>query len=97
MQCGWDRCWDSEYRSLADAMVSEGLAKAGYAWLMLDDCWVAGRNETTGELCVTLCPSLPGPFQMLFARARVGGTQVRGGVDMLRGVLLSCHYFYSEN
>jgi hypothetical protein len=63
MQCGWDRCWDSEYRGLADAMVSEGLAKAGYTWLMLDDCWVAGRNETTGELCVTPLPIL---FLVLF-------------------------------
>eukprot|EP00040_Diaphanoeca_grandis_P031575 m.189218 g.189218 ORF g.189218 m.189218 type:complete len:386 (+) comp32367_c0_seq1:212-1369(+) len=49
-QCGWDRCWDAQYRSLADSMVSEGLLSAGYRYLHIDDCWVAGRNVTTGEL-----------------------------------------------
>ena len=49
-QCGWDRCWDAQYRSLADAMVSEGLAAAGYTYLHIDDCWVGGRNRSTGEL-----------------------------------------------
>ena len=49
-KCGWDRCWESEYRSLADAMVSSGLRDANFSYLIIDDCWVAGRNKTTGEL-----------------------------------------------
>ena len=28
-RCGWDRCWDAEYRSLADALVTSGLRDAG--------------------------------------------------------------------
>jgi alpha-galactosidase len=31
-------------------MVEEGLAASGYDYLTIDDCWVAGRNATTGEL-----------------------------------------------
>lgn len=27
-ECGWDRCWDAQYRSIADAMVEEGLQAA---------------------------------------------------------------------
>ena len=49
-QCGWDRCWDAQYRSLADAMVEEGMKASGYTYLHVDDCWVGGRNATTGEL-----------------------------------------------
>jgi alpha-galactosidase len=49
-ECGWDRCWDAQYRSLADAMVSEGMKASGYLYLHVDDCWVGGRNATTGEL-----------------------------------------------
>ena len=49
-RCGWDRCWDAEYRSLADAMVDEGMKASGYRYLHVDDCWVGGRNVTTGEL-----------------------------------------------
>ena len=48
--CGWDRCWDAQYRSLADAMVDYGLLAKGYVYLHVDDCWVGGRNATTGEL-----------------------------------------------
>ena len=38
------------YRSLADAMVEEGMLAKGYRYLHVDDCWVGGRNATTGEL-----------------------------------------------
>ena len=48
--CGWDRCWETEYEALANAMVSEGFRDANYTYLVVDDCWVAGRNATTGEL-----------------------------------------------
>ena len=49
-KCGWDRCWEAEYEGLADAMASEGLRDANYSYLIIDDCWVAGRNATTGRL-----------------------------------------------
>ena len=48
--CAWDRCWDSEFRSLADAMVTSGLKDAGYEFLHIDDCWVAGRDNRTNTL-----------------------------------------------
>ena len=37
--CGWDRCWESQYESLADAIVTEGLRDANYTYLIIDDCW----------------------------------------------------------
>lgn len=49
-RCGWDRCWEAQYEALADAMVAEGLREANYSYLIIDDCWVAGRNVTTGQL-----------------------------------------------
>lgn len=49
-RCGWDRCWEAEYEGLADAMVANGLRDANYSYLIIDDCWVAGRNATSGEL-----------------------------------------------
>ena len=36
-------------RETADAMVSTGLAAAGYNYINLDDCW-AERNATTGKI-----------------------------------------------
>ncbi|KAJ3080648.1 hypothetical protein HK102_002908, partial [Quaeritorhiza haematococci] len=37
-------------KSTADALVSTGLAAAGYTFLNLDDCWQIDRNKTTGEI-----------------------------------------------
>eukprot|EP00937_MAST-01D_sp_MAST-1D-sp2_P007454 g7454.t1 len=31
-------------------MAEQGMLAAGYTYLVIDDCWVAGRNVTTGEL-----------------------------------------------
>ena len=31
-------------------MVEEGMKASGYIYLHVDDCWVGGRNATTGEL-----------------------------------------------
>jgi alpha-galactosidase len=36
--------------STADALVSTGLAKAGYAYLNLDDCWEAPARDSEGRL-----------------------------------------------
>ncbi|KJE91573.1 melibiase [Capsaspora owczarzaki ATCC 30864] len=35
---------------IADTMVSSGLAKAGFQYINLDDCWMSGRDPTTGRL-----------------------------------------------
>ncbi len=36
---------DSIIRSIADAMVSTGMAKAGYEYIVIDDGWEGGRDE----------------------------------------------------
>ena len=36
---------DSIIRGIADAMVSSGLAKAGYEYIVIDDGWEGGRDE----------------------------------------------------
>eukprot|EP01120_Amphizonella_sp_Union-15-10_P009643 TRINITY_DN36_c0_g1_i1.p1 TRINITY_DN36_c0_g1~~TRINITY_DN36_c0_g1_i1.p1 ORF type:complete len:414 (-),score=103.15 TRINITY_DN36_c0_g1_i1:32-1273(-) len=33
-----------DIKSVADAMVRQGLDKAGYEYINIDDCWAAGRN-----------------------------------------------------
>jgi alpha-galactosidase len=54
---GWNSwnvfgCTDTEaiIKSVADAMASNGMAAAGYQYVTADDCWVGGRNPTTGQL-----------------------------------------------
>jgi len=37
-------------KEVADAMVSTGLAAAGYEYVNLDDCWQVSRDKTTGEI-----------------------------------------------
>jgi len=37
-------------KEIADAMVSTGLAAAGYEYVNLDDCWQISRDKTTGEI-----------------------------------------------
>ena len=37
-------------RETADALVASGLAKAGYRYLNLDDCWQAARRDAAGNL-----------------------------------------------
>jgi alpha-galactosidase len=54
---GWNSwntfgCTDTEaiIKSVADAIASNGMAAAGYQYVTVDDCWVGGRNATTGQL-----------------------------------------------
>ncbi|MBI0360548.1 NPCBM/NEW2 domain-containing protein [Burkholderia oklahomensis] len=54
---GWNawntfRCDVSEalIKAEADAIVSSGLKDAGYQYINLDDCWMGGRDATTGQL-----------------------------------------------
>nr|WKF60553.1 Alpha-galactosidase A [Paraburkholderia busanensis] len=54
---GWNSwntfaCNDTEaiIKSVADAIASNGMAAAGYQYVTVDDCWVGGRNATTGQL-----------------------------------------------
>ncbi|WP_181969764.1 NPCBM/NEW2 domain-containing protein [Paraburkholderia sp. DHOC27] len=54
---GWNSwntfgCKDTEaiIKSVADAIASNGMAAAGYQYVTVDDCWVGGRNATTGQL-----------------------------------------------
>ena len=32
-------------RGMADAMVESGMAKAGYRYIVIDDCWQVGRDS----------------------------------------------------
>jgi alpha-galactosidase len=38
------RITDADVRTMADAMVSSGMAKAGYVYINIDDTWEAGRD-----------------------------------------------------
>ncbi len=49
--CGLlDKCSDALVRSIADAIVEEGLDKLGYRFVNMDDCWSAKNRSSTGEL-----------------------------------------------
>ena len=60
--CGWDRCWDAEFRSLADAMMDQGLGAAGYEYLHID-----GAPELE-QITVKIVPT----FLFVFLRRLLG-------------------------
>jgi len=47
---------DAQVRQMADAMVSSGMAAAGYQYIVIDDCW-QGNGRTNGH--VNLDPDFP--------------------------------------
>ncbi|MEV4283086.1 cellulose binding domain-containing protein [Actinoplanes xinjiangensis] len=54
---GWNS-WNTFYcninetmiRQTADAMVSSGMAAAGYQYVVVDDCWMQDRRDSSGNL-----------------------------------------------
>ncbi|CAF1017728.1 unnamed protein product [Adineta ricciae] len=53
-QMGWNswnhfgcRINETVIRETADALISTGLAKAGYTYVNVDDCWASARDSTT--------------------------------------------------
>jgi len=47
---GRDPCSESEVKSIADAMVEQGLRDIGYEYVVLDDCWSDTERDANGEL-----------------------------------------------
>ena len=47
---GKDPCSEHMVRSVADAMVSEGMLELGYNYVTLDDCWAARTRDADGRL-----------------------------------------------
>eukprot|EP00040_Diaphanoeca_grandis_P015303 m.77906 g.77906 ORF g.77906 m.77906 type:complete len:409 (+) comp25062_c0_seq3:21-1247(+) len=47
---GMDICTDETVRSITDAMVSQGMDKLGYQYVLLDDCWSAKTRDADGKL-----------------------------------------------
>ncbi|WP_245173648.1 glycoside hydrolase family 27 protein [Streptomyces aureus] len=41
---------EQKVESVADYLVSSGLAAAGYAYVDIDDCWMAGSRDSAGRL-----------------------------------------------
>ena len=50
----WAHCNFDErlVKKTANAMIDLGLAKVGYKFIKIDDCWEAGRNPYTGEIII---------------------------------------------
>jgi hypothetical protein len=47
-----DRCYAHEIKSVADAIVEQGLDKLGYQYVNMDDCWSATTRDSSGQLQV---------------------------------------------
>lgn len=45
-----DVCTESEIKSIATEMQSNGMLAAGYEYIMLDDCWAATQRTPSGQL-----------------------------------------------
>ncbi|CAG0881583.1 unnamed protein product [Darwinula stevensoni] len=43
-------CSEHLMKTMADLMVSEGYAEAGYKYIIVDDCWLARERDTYGRL-----------------------------------------------
>ena len=48
--CGHDICNENEIKSIANAMVDNGMQALGYDYVNLDDCWASKRNLTDQTL-----------------------------------------------
>lgn len=48
--CGHDICNEDEIKSVATAMLANGMHALGYNYINLDDCWASKRNATTEVL-----------------------------------------------
>src|SRR5439155_19342413 len=55
---------ESIVRGNADAIVSSGLAAAGYVFVTVDDCWSAATRDGSGNLQASAA-SFPGGMQAL--------------------------------
>eukprot|EP00050_Salpingoeca_kvevrii_P000330 m.146006 g.146006 ORF g.146006 m.146006 type:complete len:476 (-) comp10087_c0_seq6:23-1450(-) len=49
-RCGNDYCDETIVKDVATAMQNNGMAKLGWNWLVLDDCWAHHRDPSTEEL-----------------------------------------------
>jgi len=45
----YNRVTEADMRSAADALISSGMADAGYQYVNVDDCWM-GKRDTTGNI-----------------------------------------------
>lgn len=45
-----DKCTETEIMSVADAIVSQGLDKLGYKYIVMDDCWSSKTRDANGQL-----------------------------------------------
>ncbi len=55
-------------KSVADSLVSKGLKDAGYAYIIIDDCWSAGRDKNgiiLAKIQVSTLQELR-PWQIIF-------------------------------
>jgi len=43
-------CTEALIKSIADAIVDEGLDKLGYKYVNMDDCWSAKTRDSNGNL-----------------------------------------------
>lgn len=49
--CGLiDKCNENLIKSIADAMVEQGMDKIGYEYVLMDDCWSAATRDASGQL-----------------------------------------------
>ena len=48
--CGADYCDEAMVKTAATAMKANGMAAAGYNWILLDDCWAAGHRTSDGQI-----------------------------------------------
>jgi alpha-galactosidase len=93
---GWNSwntfgCTDTEaiIKSVADAIASNGMAAAGYQYVTVDDCWVGGRDATTGQL-YSNATTFPDGIQALAAYVHSKGLKfglyTSGGTNTCAGL-----------
>lgn len=93
---GWNSwntfgCKDTEaiIKSVADAIAANGMAAAGYQYVTVDDCWVGGRNPTTGQL-YSNATTFPDGMQALAAYVHSKGLKfglyTSGGTNTCAGI-----------
>lgn len=101
LPCYDDVCSEQEVKSVADAIVANGLDKLGYRWILLDDCWAATNRTASGQIQADATRFPSGTLQPLASYLHARGLKLAAYTDVgaktCRGARLGSWPHYADD
>jgi alpha-galactosidase len=98
--CERDYCNEHEIREVATAMQKNGMFALGYKWISLDDCWVAHKRDSAGDLTwntVRFPSGMPALVAWLHARGFMVGLYTSAGNTTCNRALPGSEHHYQRD